>query len=188
MKDADPYRDAGLGGGAGAARQQHQEHQHGRDSAHVRSVKRHVTRQIAVVGAMRRRILLGAGAVAAAAAGLAGYRSRTADPPVVPDAPAGVERFEQRWSAARGRTVGFYTAAPAGHGTGRGLPVCLVLHGGSKTPADFAGLGLGRFLTDAVRRGAPPFVLAGADGGRLGWRPSGGDDPQRLVHEEIPFW
>jgi len=137
---------------------------------------------------MRRRILLGAGAVAAAAAGLAGYRSRTADPPVVPDAPAGVERFEQRWSAARGRTVGFYTAAPAGHGTGRGLPVCLVLHGGSKTPADFAGLGLGRFLTDAVRRGASPFVLAGADGGRLGWRPSGGDDPQRLVHEEIPFW
>jgi S-formylglutathione hydrolase FrmB len=84
--------------------------------------------------------------------------------------------------------VDFYTAVPAGHGTGRDLPVCLILHGASKTPAAYAGLGLGRFLTDAVRRGAPPFVLAGADGGRLSWRPSGADDPQRLVHEEIPAW
>src|SRR5689334_11361517 len=117
---------------------------------------------------MRRRILLSTGAVAAAVTGLAGYRLRTVDPePVVPAAPAGVERLEQRPSRARGRTVGFYTAVPAGFGSGRGLPVCLILHGGSKTTADFAALGLGRFLTDAVRRGAPPFVLAGADGGRL---------------------
>jgi pimeloyl-ACP methyl ester carboxylesterase len=138
---------------------------------------------------MRRRTLLASTAAVAATAGLAGYRLRTDDPePIVPAAPAGVERLERRWSAARGRMVDFYTAAPAGYGTGRGLPVCLVLHGGSKTPADFAALGLGRFLTDACRRGAPPFVLAGADGGRLSWRPSGGDDPQRLVHDEIPYW
>jgi hypothetical protein len=138
---------------------------------------------------MRRRILLSTGAAVAAAAGLAGYHTRTGDStPVVPDAPAGVERLERRWSKARGREVDFYTAVPAGHGAGRGLPVCLIQHGGSKTPADFAQLGLGRFLTDAVRRGAPPFVLAGADGGRLFWRPSAGDDPQRLVRDEIPFW
>jgi hypothetical protein len=138
---------------------------------------------------MRRRILLGAAGAAAAAAGLAGYRHRTADAePIVPAAPAGVERLEQRWSRMRGRTVDFYTAVPYGYGTGRGLPVCLILHGGSKRPADFAALGLGRFLTDAVRRGAPPFVLAGATGDRLAWRPAGGDDPQRLVHEEIPLW
>jgi len=138
---------------------------------------------------MRRRILVGGAAALAGYVGVAGYRARTAESrPVIPAAPPGEERLEHRWSAARGRTVGFYTAAPAGYGAGRGLPVCLVLHGGSKTPDDYAALGLGRFLTDAVRRGLPPFVLAGADGGRLGWRPSGGDDPQRMVHEEVPLW
>ncbi|WP_308120933.1 alpha/beta hydrolase-fold protein [Paractinoplanes bogorensis] len=100
----------------------------------------------------------------------------------------GDERLERRDSATRGKLVDFYTAVPAGHGSGRGLPVCLVLHGASKTAADFPALGLGRFLTDAVRRGRPPFVLAGATGDRLQWRPHGGDDPQRMVHEEIPRW
>ncbi|MFC3990672.1 hypothetical protein ACFOZ6_19620 [Actinoplanes siamensis] len=77
---------------------------------------------------------------------------------------------------------------PAGHGDGAGLPVCLILHGGSKRPADFAGLGLGRFLTDAVNRGAPPFVLAGATGDRLAWQPGDEDDPQRMLVEELPAW
>ncbi len=108
---------------------------------------------------------------------------------MLPDDPPGDERLESRRSAARGRAVDFYTAVPAGHGHGRGLPVCLVLHGGSTTAADFPRLGLGRFLTQAVRAGAPPFVLAGATGDRLSWRPAaGGDDPQRMVHEEIPAW
>jgi pimeloyl-ACP methyl ester carboxylesterase len=130
---------------------------------------------------VRRRILLGA-----ALAGMAGCRGPQT--PQQPDAPAGDERVEQRRSSARGRDVDFYTAVPDGHGTGRGLPVCLVLHGGSTTAADFPRLGLGRFLTDAVRRGAAPFVLAGATGGRLSWRPSGADDPQRMVREEVPAW
>jgi pimeloyl-ACP methyl ester carboxylesterase len=138
---------------------------------------------------MRRRTVLTAGAVAAAAAALGGvYRARGGAEPVLPDAPPGDERLEQRWSAARGRTVDFYTAVPAGHGDGRGLPVLLVLHGGSTTAADFPRLGLGRFATDSVRRGNVPFVVAGATGGRLSWRPSGADDPQRMVHEEIPAW
>jgi predicted esterase len=133
--------------------------------------------------------MLVTGAAVVGAAALAGYQSRTSGPkPVIPAVPAGDERLEQHRSAARGRLVDFYTAVPAGHGDGRGLPVCLVLHGASTTAADFAGLGLGRFLTDAVRRGAAPFVLAGATGDRLSWRPSGGDDPQRMVHEEIPAW
>lgn len=138
---------------------------------------------------MRRRgLLLGGGAAAVAAAG--GYRWLRPEPipPLIPDAPVGDERLEQRASAARGATVDFYTAVPAGHGDGRGLPVCLVLHGASTTAADFPGLGLGRFVTDAVRRGAAPFVLAGATGGQLSWQPSGADDPQRMVHEEIPAW
>ncbi|PRY33272.1 alpha/beta hydrolase [Pseudosporangium ferrugineum] len=136
----------------------------------------------------RRTLLTGAGAAAAVAATGAYLRDRYAARPVIPDVPLGDERLEQRPSRARGRTVDFYTAVPHGHGDGRGLPVCLVLHGASKTAADFPALGLGRLLTDSVRRGNRPFVLAGATGGRLSWRPSGADDPQRMVHEEIPAW
>ncbi|WP_374238208.1 alpha/beta hydrolase-fold protein [Actinoplanes sp. DH11] len=129
---------------------------------------------------MRRRHLLAAGALTML--GACGAK------PVVPVVPPGEERLEQRYSAARNRSVDFWTAVPAGHGDGRGLPVCLILHGGSKRPADFSALGLGNFLTDAVRRGARPFVLAGATGDRLAWRPRGGDDPQWMVREELPVW
>lgn len=107
---------------------------------------------------------------------------------LIPAAPLGDERLEQRESAARGQSVDFYTAVPAGHGDGRGLPVCLVLHGASATAASFPGFGFGRFLSDAVRRGVPPFVLAGATGGRLRWEPAGGDDPQRMAYQELPAW
>lgn len=140
---------------------------------------------------MRRRTLLTATAVAASAAfGAWVYESGRPEvtPLAVPSVPPGPERCELRYSKARGTTVDFYTAVPAGHGDGSGLPVCLVLHGGSKRPADFERLGLGRFLTDAVSRGAPPFVLAGATGDRLAWQPGAGDDPQRMVHEELPAW
>ena len=141
---------------------------------------------------MRRRTLLTGGAAVAVTAATVGagrfaYTGLYGEP-VVPTGPAGDERLEQRTSDARGRTVDFYTAVPAGHGDGRGLPVCLILHGGSKRARDYAGLGLGGFLTDAVRAGSPPFVLAGADGGLLSWQPNAGDDPQAMVHEEIPAW
>ncbi len=108
--------------------------------------------------------------------------------PVRPSAPAGPERLSRRYSTARGTTVDFWTAVPAGHGDGRGLPVVLILHGGSKRPPDYPALGLGGFLTDAVRRGAPPFALAGATGDLLAWQPHGRDDPQRMLHEEVPAW
>jgi pimeloyl-ACP methyl ester carboxylesterase len=142
---------------------------------------------------MRRRTLITGGAAAAltAAATIGGVRyayGRVYGEPVVPTGPAGDERLERRTSAARGQDVDFYTAVPAGHGDGRGLPVCLILHGGSKTPRDYADMGFGGFLTDAVRAGAPPFVLAGAAGGLLSWQPSPGDDPQAMVHTEIPQW
>jgi S-formylglutathione hydrolase FrmB len=66
--------------------------------------------------------------------------------------------------------------------------VCLILHGASATAADFDDFGFGRFLTDAVQRGAEPFVLAGATGGVLRWEPSGDDDPRVMVHDELPAW
>jgi hypothetical protein len=106
----------------------------------------------------------------------------------VPNAPEGRVRLEQVASRARGRTVDLFTAVPAGYGDGAGLPVCIVLHGATARPRDYRGFGLPRFLTDAVRRGAPPFVLAGADGGLLYWEPHPGDDPQRMVVEELPRW
>lgn len=108
---------------------------------------------------------------------------------VVPAAPAGRVRLERVRSAARGRSVGLWTAVPAGHGDGEGLPVCLVLHGASATTADYEDLGLARFLTSAVRHGVPPFALAGADGGVSRWEGDGaGDDPQRMLREELPAW
>jgi hypothetical protein len=107
----------------------------------------------------------------------------------IPSAAEGQGRVEVRDSDARGRRVGFFTAVPAGSGGGAGLPVCLVLHGASATTADFRRFGLARFLTAAVQAGVPPFVLAGADGGRTFWRGDGvRDDPQRMLREEIPAW
>jgi predicted esterase len=139
----------------------------------------------------RRSFLIGVGGGAAAvAAGGVALRSRGDGeiPGPVPDAPVGDERVERRRSVARGKEVDFYTAVPAGRGDGKGLPVCLILHGASATAADYDDFGFGRFLTDAVQRGAKPFVLAGATGGVLRWEPSGNDDPRTMVHEELPAW
>jgi predicted esterase len=142
----------------------------------------------------RRRLLgIGVGAGALAAAGLAVVPELLGQgdgetPGPVPEAAVGDERVEGQRSEARGKTVDFYTAVPAGHGDGRGLPVCLILHGASATAADYPGFGFGKFLTDAVERGAAPFVLAGADGGVLRWEADGSDDPRRMVHDEMPRW
>jgi S-formylglutathione hydrolase FrmB len=110
--------------------------------------------------------------------------------PFIPDAPEGRWTLETVHSAARGGDVDLFTAVPHGYGAGAGLPVCLVLHGATARPNDYAPFGLPRFLTAAVDRGAPPFVLMGADGGLLWWEPDpdGGDDPERMVLEELPRW
>ena len=147
----------------------------------------------------RRTLLLGAGAGGAAVLGGAGYvlmpdrlRNRLpwTEDPYIPDAAEGVVRLESVRSEARGRDVDLFTAVPAGHGDGAGLPVVVVLHGASATASDFQPFGLGRFLTAAVEGGAPPFVLAGADGGVLRWEPdpNSADDPQRMVLTEMPQW
>lgn len=152
----------------------------------------------------RRRLLLGAagvGGVAVAAAGgfaLAPQRFQDqvgralglAPDPYIPDAPNGEITLESIPSQHRGQDVEFFTAVPAGYGDGAGLPVVVILHGSSATPADYEEFGLGRFLTQAVVDGAEPFALAGAAGGLLRWEPdpAGGDDPQAMVVEEVPAW
>ena len=145
-------------------------------------------------------LLGGAAAVVVGAAGVgaASDRVREAlpggglDPTAgVPDAPEGAVRLETVRSQARGRDVGLWSAVPAGLGDGRGLPVCLLLHGASASTADFSRFGYGRFLTSAVQAGVPPFVLMGADGGRslwLGDGPGSADDPQQMVAQELPRW
>ncbi len=116
------------------------------------------------------------------------FRDRGVDG-TIPDAAPGATTLVQRTSPARNQPVGFFTAVPAGYGDGAGLPVCLVLHGASATTADYQRFGLGQFLTAAVQAGTPPFVLAGADGGRTFWAGNGTtDDPQRMLREEIPAW
>jgi pimeloyl-ACP methyl ester carboxylesterase len=143
---------------------------------------------------------LGLGVVALGAAGVAAgvvpvparlHRAfqDTGPDGTIPAVPAGTVRLEQVTSVARGQQVGFYTAVPDGYGDGQGLPVCLILHGATATTARYEAFGFGQFLTAAVQAGVPPFVLAGADGGRTFWAGNGGtDDPQRLLREEIPAW
>ena len=150
------------------------------------------------MGPLTRRQAFAAGAAGIAGAGLLGaaaagnlhddarrfrdWIERRPDP-FVPNAPEGRWSVETVHSAARGRDVDLFTAVPHGYGTGAGLPVCLILHGATARPDDFEPFGLPRFLTAAVTRGAPPFVLMGADGGLLYWEPDpdGGDDPERMV-------
>jgi len=141
----------------------------------------------------RRRFLAAGGGIAVlGAGGLVAVRRlddpETADDWGIPAVPAGTVRFEQVDSVRRGSTVDLFTAVPAGHGDGAGLPVCLVLHGASGRPADYSTFGLPQFLAAAVRGGAPPFVLAGADGGSQSWSPVGADDPQGMLLEEMPGW
>lgn len=152
----------------------------------------------------RRRVLIGTGIglglIAAGGAGIAAdvipgserlkrAFSDTGPDGTIPDVAEGDVRLEQKHSDARGRDLGFFTAVPAGYGDGTGLPVCLVLHGASGRPSDFQRFGFAKFLTAAVDAGAPPFVLAGADGGAMSWTGNGtDDDPQTMLREEIPAW
>ena len=106
--------------------------------------------------------------------------------PMLPRVRCSLEQVE---SAARGRPVDLFTAVPDGYGDGAGLPVVVILHGASATARDFQPFGLARFLTQAVRDGAEPFVLAGADGGTTRWEGDGrGDDPQAMLTDELPGW
>lgn len=145
----------------------------------------------------RTALLGGTGAVGLGAAGVAGWqlapygarrRLGLIPEPYIRQAPEGRVRVERVRSAAMGGDVDLFTAVPAGHGAGAGLPVVIVLHGSSASAAELRGFGLARFLTAAVQRGVPPFVLAGTDDGPVGWVPDGVADPQRMVLDELPRW
>ncbi len=150
----------------------------------------------------RRRALLASGAVAlTGAAALTGvelevlpgkaslYRHLGADgvDGVVPDVEPARVHYGAFRSAARGRRVGWAVATPGGRSAG--LPVLLVLHGrGHDHTAAFrrSRLALHHFLTDAVRRGVPPFAVVSADGGETYWHDrEDGDRAATMVVEEL---
>jgi enterochelin esterase-like enzyme len=147
----------------------------------------------------RRQLLTGA-AAGAAGVGVLGYGGLQLAPerykarlgllpdPYIPDAHNGRVRLRRVRSDAMGGELDLFTAVPAGHGSGAGLPVVVVLHGSSASAAEFRGFGLGRFLTRAVQQGTPPFVLAGTDDGPSGWVPDSTADPRRMLTEELPGW
>jgi pimeloyl-ACP methyl ester carboxylesterase len=150
-------------------------------------------------GVSRRGLLIGAASAGTlAAVGGVGYAMAprrwkqrlglTAEDWYVPDAPKGKVRLEAVTSQARGTDVDLFTAVPDGYGDGAGLPVVIVLHGGTGRPHDYERFGFPQFVTQSVLDGNDPFVLAGADGDLLRWEPSGSDDPQAMVVEEMPRW
>ncbi|MCD2186820.1 alpha/beta hydrolase [Actinomycetospora soli] len=149
----------------------------------------------------RRRLLLGggavvgAGALAAGAASLAGVVETPAPipqrvpavprPPRTPDAATTVEWVTSR---ARNRSVRLVISSPAGVDRRR-LPVAVGLHGLGGNALWWGDPGMRRALGIAWASGVPPFAIAALDGGDNYWHPFRvGDDPMRMLLEELPAW
>ncbi|WP_260192652.1 alpha/beta hydrolase [Actinophytocola gossypii] len=92
-------------------------------------------------------------------------------------------------SAARGTEVELVVMRP--EDAGRELPVCLALHGRNEGAGMFVDLGLPDVLTSLVNyQGVPPFAVVAVDGGDSSYWVSrdSGDDPQRMLREDMPAW
>nr|WP_225958289.1 alpha/beta hydrolase-fold protein [Amycolatopsis lexingtonensis] len=104
--------------------------------------------------------------------------------PSVPPDPVTVQRMR---SEARGTDVDLVLITPAGV-PAAGLPVCLALHGRGARARTFLELGVPSALTQAVHAGVPPFAVAAIDGDNYWVDVGSGDDPQRMLTEEVPAW
>src|SRR5256885_9903745 len=105
--------------------------------------------------------------------------------PNVPPCPLSVDKVH---SAARGRDVDLVIMRPTGTGNAGPLPVCLMLHGRGGTARGFIDFGIPRVLTAAVRAGVSPFAIAAVDCGEHYFVPKDGDDPLRMLTDELPGW
>ncbi|MFL6143455.1 MAG: alpha/beta hydrolase [Labedaea sp.] len=114
---------------------------------------------------------------------------RRAESPTVsvPDVPRGPYVLDRVYSPARGQYVDLLVMRPAGV-TDAALPVCLVLHGRGGTARGYLQFGLPQFLTAATGAGVPPFSAVAVDCGRGYYMDRGGDDPMRMLIEEVPRW
>ncbi|RZQ59884.1 esterase [Amycolatopsis suaedae] len=113
-------------------------------------------------------------------------------PPAVPPPPGPAPltdpvTVQREHSAARGREVDLVLIVPEGVAAA-GLPVCLALHGRGASARWFLGLGLPAMLTEVVRSGLPPFAVVAPDGDHYWVDGKRGDDPQRMLSEEVPRW
>lgn len=147
---------------------------------------------------LTRRVLLGgaAGVVAAGAVvgivpgtrdGLRDLFDSTPEPPhPVPQGPTGPLISGSFRSAAMSTVTGFGIAYP--ERVVADLPFLLVLHGRGDSHRDVFGKHhLGAFLSDAVRRGVPPFAVVGVDGGdHTYWHARAtGQNPQGMILGEL---
>jgi S-formylglutathione hydrolase FrmB len=149
----------------------------------------------------RRRLLLGggavvgAGALAAAGVALAGTVETAAPIPQRVPAPAGPARTVQaavtvEWvrSVARNRSVRLVITSPPGRDRAT-LPLCVGLHGLGGNALWWGDPGMRRVLGSAWATGTTPFAVAALDGGDNYWHPyRPGDDPMRMLLEELPTW
>jgi dienelactone hydrolase len=104
--------------------------------------------------------------------------------PNIAPCPVSVEKVR---SEARGRDVDLVIMRAA-HSADGPLPVCLMLHGRGGTARGFIDFGMPRVLAAAVRDGTPPFAIAAVDCGEHYFVPRDGDDPLRMLLEEVPGW
>jgi enterochelin esterase-like enzyme len=153
----------------------------------------HPTRRALLISAGSAVVLAGAAALGVQEEVLPGrstlYRVLGLDGPVgtIPNVTPGPMVSGTFASAARlGKTVGWSVSYPPGFTAGDRLPVLVSLHGwGGSHKSSFVGLGLDRFLAQAVARGSKPFAIASIDGGKTYWhRRANGDDSSAMVRDE----
>ncbi|KZB84688.1 alpha/beta hydrolase [Amycolatopsis regifaucium] len=142
----------------------------------------------------RRGLLLGAAALGGAAL-LSGCdaekRPLVGPPPVAPPhSPAPLTEavtVQRMRSAARNREVNLVIIAPDS-ASRVGLPVCVALHGRGADARTFLDLGVQDALNKVVAAGLPGFAVAAVDGDNYWVDVGKGDDPQRMLSEELPGW
>ncbi len=142
----------------------------------------------------RRGLLLGAAALGGSAllAGCGEDRRPLVGPPPVapPNSPTPLTEavtVQQMRSGARNKTVNLVIIAP--DGVSRvGMPVCVALHGRGADARTFLDLGMQKALNQVVAAGLPGFAVAAVDGDNYWVDVGKGDDPQRMLSDELPGW
>lgn len=139
----------------------------------------------------RRGLLLGATALTLLA-GCGTEKPPLVGPPPVapPNSPAPLTEavtVQKMRSAARKRDVNLVIIAPD-RGSRVGMPVCVALHGRGADARTFLNLGVQEALNQIVAAGMPGFAVAAVDGDNYWVDVGEGDDPQRMLTDELPGW
>jgi pimeloyl-ACP methyl ester carboxylesterase len=100
---------------------------------------------------------------------------------------AGTTRSDSFHSAARGRVVDYTIGFPPGYQPGQALPLVVALHAyGVDHRQALSSIGIGRApALEVDGKPLPPFAVVAADGGGGYWHAHPGDDPMRMVVDEL---